>query len=328
MEHGRIRDDLRERVSLALLRAADSVAQDALAAFTQLTSDDRDREYPRRLLDQLLRLLAYAIDGPGLAGRAGELAQLSCTLDEKRFPERELFSLVLSLERSALDELAVDDNMGATSDVWGTVAQLIRAASFELLAAHAEGSRAATAGMTDPLTGARSHAFFDVVLAVECDRARRFGDRLALIAVRLDDSAIADERLGTGVAEKMLRRIGIVARRFFRQQDLVARLAGDAIAVLLVRSDAEHAEELAERLRATVEQRLETADHRTGERFRVTVSAAVVHSGGAPGMMVDPERLHVELDRALDRAQARGGNRVETVRSTPSRTPPRNLPSA
>src|SRR6185369_14944952 len=102
--------------------------------------------------------------------------------------------------------------------------------------------------MTDPLTGGRSHAFFDVVLAVECDRARRFGDRLALIAVRLDDSAIADERLGTGVAEKMLRRIGIVARRFFRQQNLVARLAGDAIAVLLVRSDAEHAEELAERL--------------------------------------------------------------------------------
>src|SRR6478672_11073559 len=239
MEHERIRDDLRERVSLALLRTADGVAQDALAAFIQLTIDDRDREYVSRLLDQLLRLLAYAIDDNGLAGRTGELTQLSCTLDEKRFPVRQLFSLVLSLERAALDELAVDDNMGATSEGWGTVAQLIRAGSFEVLAAHADRSRGATAGITDPLTGARSRAFFDAVLAVECDRAHRFGDHLALIAVRLDHSANAEERLGTGVAEKMLRRIGIVARGFFRQQDLVARLAGEAIAVLLVRSDAE-----------------------------------------------------------------------------------------
>jgi GGDEF domain-containing protein len=47
----------------------------------------------------------------------------------------------------------------------------------------------------------------------------------------------------------------------------VARHSEDSIAVLLTRTDAEHATELAERVRATVEERLGFIDHRNDGRW-------------------------------------------------------------
>ena len=73
----------------------------------------------------------------------------------------------------------------------------------------------------------------------------------------------------------MLERLGILMRAYFRQHDWVARYAEDAIAVLLPRTDAEHAIELAERMRTMVDERLGFRDHRSeravagdGERRR------------------------------------------------------------
>jgi diguanylate cyclase (GGDEF)-like protein len=239
-----------------------------------------------------------------------------------------VFQAALAAERAALDELALDGEIGATTEAWGSVAALVRRASFDLLAALGERMHAARDTITDPLTAARTRAFFDAALTTECDRAERFGDRLALILVKVDDLPGLDGRLGSGVGDRIVRRLGILVRRYFRRQDLVARFANDAIAIVLVRSDADHADALADRVRATVERRLESADHRSGESVLVTVSAGVVHAGGRAGTMIDPERLVLEAERALQQAATRGGNRVESVEaSAPIRTPPRSSPS-
>jgi diguanylate cyclase (GGDEF)-like protein len=327
-EHGRIRSDLRQRASTVVLRNADRIAEDALAIFPQLEIGGVDREYLRRITDQLVQLIACAITDGRLDGRGGQIAHLSAALAERALSVSHVLSLELAAERAALDELAIDEAIGATTEAWGTVAQIVRRASVDLVAALVERTHGSADGMTDAVTGTRTRAFFDAVLATECDRAGRFGDRLALIVIRLDDGRTLDSRLGPGVSDRVLRRLGVLVRQYFRRQDLVARYAADTIAVLLLRADAEHAEDLAERVRRTIEQRLESADHRSGESVRVTVSAAVVHAGGALGAVIDPQRLVIDADRALHHSAARGGNRVEAVRSASAiRTPPRSSPS-
>jgi diguanylate cyclase (GGDEF)-like protein len=328
-QHDGIRSDLRQHVSSIVLRQRDRIADDVPAGGSGTAAADADVEHARRLIVQLVGLLAHAVADGGLAGRGGLVAQLSATAAERAVPMADLFVSAAAVERAALDELAVDETIGALSEEWGAVAQFVRRASFDVLTAVAERSCSAAAAITDPLTAARTRAYFDAALATECDRAGRFGDRLALIVFRVDEAARLDARLGSGVGDRILTRLGILIRQYFRRQDLVARFAADAIAVLLMRSDATHADALADRVRATIERRLESADHRSGEAVIVTVSVAVVHAGGASGAIVDPERLLVDVERALRRAAEHGGNRVEAIQSaTAIRTPPRSSPSA
>ena len=111
----------------------------------------------------------------------------------------------------------------------------------------------------------------------------------------------------------MLERLGILVRQYFRQHDWVARYAEDSMVVLLTRTDAEHANELAERVRATVEERLGFTDHRSDRLVPVTLSAAVINVTLALGEFIDTERLMAEAESAVERAKVQGRNRVELV---------------
>jgi diguanylate cyclase (GGDEF)-like protein len=115
------------------------------------------------------------------------------------------------------------------------------------------------------------------------------------------------------VGDKVLERLGILVRTYFRQNDWVARLSEDSIAVLLTRTDADRAADLAEQVRHTVADRLWFLDHRTERNVPVTVSGAIVNVAATPGTVIDPERLLIDAEEAIDRAKRHGRNRVERV---------------
>jgi diguanylate cyclase (GGDEF)-like protein len=151
------------------------------------------------------------------------------------------------------------------------------------------------------------------VLAKETERAGRFGTSLSLILFDVDHLSTINKEHGYGVGDKVLERLGILIRQYFRQHDWVARHSEDSIAVLLTRTDAENAAELAERVRSTVEERLEFTDHRTDRPVPVTLSAAVINVQVAVGDVLDPQRLMSEAEAAVERAKQNGRNRVERV---------------
>jgi len=153
----------------------------------------------------------------------------------------------------------------------------------------------------------------DAVLAKELERAGRFGDAVSLILFDVDRLSTINHEHGYGVGDKILERLGILIRQYFRQHDCVARHSEDSIAVLLTRTDAQHATELAERVRSTVAERLGFTDHRNDRAVAVTVSAAVVNLKVAIGDIVDPERLLTDAELAVERAKNQGRNRVERV---------------
>jgi diguanylate cyclase (GGDEF)-like protein len=154
---------------------------------------------------------------------------------------------------------------------------------------------------------------FEAVMAKEVERAGRYGYPVSVILFDVDHLSSINKEHGYGVGDRILERLGILVRKYFRQHDWVARHSEDSMVVLLTRTDAEHATELAERVRSTVEERLGFTDHRNDQAVAVTVSASVINVQVALGDIIDPERLMADAETALDRAKQHGRNRVERI---------------
>lgn len=315
-EGGRTQEDLRQQISSILLDRASTVTWDAVGVFPFTSSTELlDAEYCNRVGTLLVELLALGVRDGRVDARGGFVADLHRMVLERSLSIEHLFTFAYLIERTVLDELALSDAIGATTEPWPLVAQLVRRASFDLLAAYSLRAQLepSEAAITDKLTTVYTSPMFQAVLAKEVERAGRFGHALSLILFDVDQLSAINQEFGYGVGDKILERLGILIRQYFRQYDWVARHSEDSIAVLLLRTDAEHAVELAEALRATVEERLEFTDHRTDKPVKVTVSAAVVNINVAIGDVIDPERLTADAEAAVERAKQAGRNRVERV---------------
>jgi diguanylate cyclase (GGDEF)-like protein len=307
--------DLRQQISAAMLDRADVISADAVAIFPYCGEETLDADYCSRVGHFLALLLAFAVRDGRLDSRGGFVTDLHRIILERMLTLDRLFAFVYFTERTTLDELALNEDLGATSEPWPVVGQMVRRASFDLLAAYTERAQLdpSDAAIVDRLTTLYTRPLLDAVLAKELERAGRFGDTVSLILFDVDHLKTINEEQGYGVGDRILERLGILIRQYFRQHDWVARYWEDAIAVLLTRTDAEQAAALAERVRATVEERLGFTDHRNDQAVTVTLSAAVVNLRAAVGDVIDPDRLLADAEIAVDRAKQRGRNRVERV---------------
>ena len=312
---GDIQADLRQEVSSVILDRAGLLVWDTVAIFPFSGTEVLEPEYCNRIGNLLVQLLAIGVREGKVDARGGFVADLHRVALERSLPVERLFTFVYLLERTVLDELALSDKIGATSEPWPLAAQLVRRASFDLLAGYTERSQLEPShtAITDKLTTLYTRPMFDAVLAKELERAARFNVPLSLILFDVDRLSSINKQHGYGVGDKVLERLGILMRQYFRQHDWVARYAEDAIAVLLTRTEGEHASELAERVRATVEERLGFTDHLSERAVPVTVSAAVMNIQVSFGDTLDTERLTADAESALERAKQRGRNRVERV---------------
>jgi diguanylate cyclase (GGDEF)-like protein len=313
---GQIEPDLRRRIAAEIQECGAAVVADT-AAMTPFTGGDQrlDREYCNRLGNVLVEGLVGAIRAGSLDPRGAAVADLHRVVLERQLPAARLFGFAYLLERSVLDELALSETIGATLEPWPLVAQLVRRGSFDLLAAHTERSQLEPvhASLVDALTTLHTRPLADAVLAKELERAGRFGSCISVILFDVDGLAAINQEHGRGVGDLILERLGILIRQYFRQHDWVARYSDDAILVLLTSTEAEDAARLAERVRATVEERLTVLDHRTERPIPVTLSAAVLNLTVSVGDAVDPERLLADTEAALERAKQQGRNRVVRV---------------
>lgn len=310
-----VQDDLRQQVADLLLERLDMITADTIAIFPYTGVESLDADYCRRVGRQLAQLLAFAIRDGRIDPRGKFVADLHRVVLDRGLSVERLFTFAYLTERTTVDELALDDRFGATSEPWPLVAQLVRRGSFDLLAAYIERTQLEPSGtaITDKLTTLHTRPLFDAVLAKEVERAGRFGYSISLILFDVDHLSAINQEHGYGVGDKILERLGILIRNYFRQHDWVARHSEDSFAVLLSQTDADHASELAERVRSTVAERLGFVDHLTESPVSVTVSAAIINVTIAVGDLIDTERLMADAEAALERAKRQGRNRVERV---------------
>jgi diguanylate cyclase (GGDEF)-like protein len=168
--------------------------------------------------------------------------------------------------------------------------------------------------VTDELTGLFNRRRFDEVLDTEVERAKRFGQSMALVLLDIDDFKLVNDTNGHQQGDVVLREVARVLRESVREIDEPARYGGEELAVVLPGTDLHGAYLLAERVRQGVEALrlpLMVAD---GE-IRVTASLGVA---ALPESADDQDGLVAAADAAMYDAKRAGKNRAMRAQRDPS----------
>src|SRR2546430_12724859 len=100
----------------------------------------------------------------------------------------------------------------------------------------------------DSLTGLHNRRYCNEVLARECNRAHRYGRRLALIVLDLDDFKAVNDRIGHLAGDAALAEAAGRLRQVVRSADIACRVGGDEFAIVLPESGLSDAEQLFRRI--------------------------------------------------------------------------------
>jgi diguanylate cyclase (GGDEF)-like protein len=157
----------------------------------------------------------------------------------------------------------------------------------------------------DSLTNLHNRRYFHEVLARECARAHRYGRRLALLILDLDDFKAINDRIGHLAGDHALAEAADRLRGVVRSADIPCRVGGDEFAVVLPESSLEDAELLFRRI-------LEAVSGRPiGEAGKLMVSAGIAELRGGD----DAASFFERADEALYRAKGAGKGTVVTAAS-------------
>lgn len=316
MERGLHTADIRTRTSALIRERQDALAGDVVSQLISLSTALEPEEL-HGCAELLLRLFAASVDAGTVDTQSAAMRDLARYTPP--LTTRQLLDAIHQAERVILDEIALDDRLGATSEPWAVVAHAIRRATLEILGAHAEqiAGREVPVSVRDTLTTLIASPVFELAVAQEIERALRHQHSLALLLFDIDDLSQINREHGWGVGDRLLERMGILARQFFRTHDWVARHGDDAIAVLLPETTLDQAALLAGRFREMVEHRLVLQDHKTDMTKIVTVSAAAV---GTDLVQSDVDSAYVltEAEAAVLRAKLNGRNQIERVALLPT----------
>ena len=166
---------------------------------------------------------------------------------------------------------------------------------------------AAADSTRDRLTGLATDRMLRTSLQHELRRARRYGQKTALVLFDLDDFAAANASFGELVGDRLLREAAILLSNKIRDIDLAGRPGEDEFALLLPETDRNGALLVADRFRAELKQYF--AGRESGGRaVGLTVSAGIACY---PEDATAPEHLLERAAQALYQAKAGGKNTVQ-----------------
>ncbi|MDP8910550.1 MAG: diguanylate cyclase [Actinomycetota bacterium] len=176
----------------------------------------------------------------------------------------------------------------------------------------------------DPKTGLFNARHFARSLTDELQRASRLGRPLSLLMVDLDLLREINNTYGHLAGDAVLKGVARVFRTQLRDYDVPARFGGEEFSILLPETSAEHAREIAERIRRAVADQAFEAET-SSEPIRATVSIGVA---AFPQDGSDENELVHQADVAVYRAKLQGRNRVLVATADGLDLPARKTPLA
>jgi two-component system cell cycle response regulator len=158
----------------------------------------------------------------------------------------------------------------------------------------------------DQLTGLHNRRFMDSRMAVMFDESALRARSLAMLVLDVDHFKVVNDSWGHDAGDEVLREFADRVRACTRGIDLVARMGGEEVVVVLPDTTLDAACAVAERIRERVE--METfAIHNNSNAIPVTVSIGVASRRAGDASSAE---MMKRADDALYRAKASGRNRV------------------
>jgi len=108
---------------------------------------------------------------------------------------------------------------------------------------------------TDPLTGLTNRRGVEEALARETDRSRRYGSRLTVLMLDVDQLKDINDQVGHPAGDAVLTSLAAILLETVRSVDVPGRWGGDEFIVVLPDTSGAQAEQLARRLQARVHDR-------------------------------------------------------------------------
>ena len=164
---------------------------------------------------------------------------------------------------------------------------------------------------TDVLTGLYNRRYFDEELDSEWKRSGRDNSRLSVILLDIDHFKSINDTFGHQVGDEYLKKTAATLISVFkRDYDIVARYGGEEFIVLLPGINADHASQLAEKVRRKIESMI--IDHQ-GKEIRTTISAGIMCC--VPNFNTRSDSIISGADKALYMAKEGKKNRVAVFTS-------------
>lgn len=160
--------------------------------------------------------------------------------------------------------------------------------------------------VTDRLTNLYNHGYFQQRLEEELHRTQRFGRKLALLMLDIDNFKEFNDAYGHPKGDRVLKVVAGIMRENMRDMDVAARYGGEEFCAVLPETDLAGGAVVAERIRRQIERQLFMGDGNLPS-VRKTVSVGVACY---PDNASTQSKLIEKADRALYRAKHAGKNQV------------------
>ena len=144
---------------------------------------------------------------------------------------------------------------------------------------------------TDALTGLYNRRLFDEYCEKELNRAKRYGQQLAVVILDVHKLKEVNDRHGHLQGDQILQLAAATLRKTLRASDFAFRIGGDEFALLLPQTDSEQATTLCRRVRAQYE----------GDVASLKLDPGVTLDFGIAVQPLDGEQKSVLLGIADDR---------------------------
>ncbi len=154
----------------------------------------------------------------------------------------------------------------------------------------------------DGLTGIFNRRFFELRIAEEIERARRYGTGMAVIMADIDQFKRLNDEFGHVLGDEVLRQVSSLFHQQLRKIDVVCRYGGEEFGILLTQTNAHHAMSVAEKLRKMV----------AGWQFPGVPRTVTISAGTAalPDHGTSRDELVKAADNALYAAKQAGRDQV------------------
>jgi diguanylate cyclase (GGDEF)-like protein len=170
---------------------------------------------------------------------------------------------------------------------------------------------------TDAKTGLATPAFWANAVPAELSRAQALRSTVGLLMLDLDKFKEINDNYGHPAGDQALRAVGESVRAEVRQGDLVARVGGDELAVLLPGASEHEVLEVAERIRNRLSTLSVSVSTATAAKAVITGVPASFGAAVYPDVADTMDQLVLAADNALLSAKRDGRNRIVAARPNP-----------